>query len=244
MSPFINILNKKFGKLTAIERISDGPFGKWKFKCDCGKEKIISKQNVTQGKVNSCGCLNRFSPLKDRHRLEGKKFGRLTVIRHNVEDSRTKSTYWDCLCDCGKTVTVKGVYLVSKHTRSCGCIKIYRLDKGESGLNIVYKQYIRHAKGRSKEFNLSKEKFKEITQQNCFYCGKEPSSSVKCKSEHSRYVYNGIDRVDSDKGYTLDNVVPCCGTCNRIKMETPLEEFKKNIKRIHDNLSQKGWTPL
>ena len=27
----------------------------------------------------------------------------------------------------------------------------------------------------------------------------------------------GLDRIDNSRGYSVDNVVPCCGNCNRIK---------------------------
>ena len=27
----------------------------------------------------------------------------------------------------------------------------------------------------------------------------------------------GLDRLDNSKGYVLDNVVPCCDKCNRLK---------------------------
>ena len=35
----------------------------------------------------------------------------------------------------------------------------------------------------------------------------------------------GLDRVDSNKGYTDDNVVPCCGSCNQLKNELPYKYF-------------------
>lgn len=30
---------------------------------------------------------------------------------------------WLCKCDCGNEITVKGVYLISGETKSCGCLK-------------------------------------------------------------------------------------------------------------------------
>jgi hypothetical protein len=37
--------------------------------------------------------------------------------------------------------------------------------------------------------------------------------------------FNGLDRVDSLKGYTLENVVGCCRWCNRAKGQNTVEEF-------------------
>jgi hypothetical protein len=37
-----------------------------------------------------------------------------------------------------------------------------------------------------------------------------------------------MDRISNDKGYSLDNVVPCCQDCNRRRGTTySSEEFKK-----------------
>lgn len=41
---------------------------------------------------------------------------------------------------------------------------------------------------------------------DCHYCG-----------QHIETLGSSLDRKDSDKGYTLDNVVPCCGDCNKVK---------------------------
>lgn len=45
----------------------------------------------------------------------------------------------------------------------------------------------------------------------------------------------GIDRLDSYKGYTIDNCVPCCKICNKIKMDLSVDEFKNQIKLIFNN---------
>lgn len=44
----------------------------------------------------------------------------------------------------------------------------------------------------------------------------------------------GVDRVDSSKGYTIDNVVPCCDICNRMKLDKDITEFFDTIKRIYE----------
>lgn len=54
----VDITGKKFGHLTAIRvnHISKGRHEHWLFRCDCGKEKVISKYSVVSGKQTSCGC--------------------------------------------------------------------------------------------------------------------------------------------------------------------------------------------
>ena len=45
---------------------------------------------------------------------------------------------------------------------------------------------------------------------------------------------NGIDRVDSSKGYVEDNVVSCCKYCNTAKNTMSRDEFFKWIKRVYE----------
>jgi hypothetical protein len=44
---------------------------------------------------------------------------------------------------------------------------------------------------------------------------------------------HGLDRKDSSKGYTNDNVVPCCVSCNRIKNRyLSYKEMKAAMKAV------------
>lgn len=43
----------------------------------------------------------------------------------------------------------------------------------------------------------------------------------------------GIDRIDSSKDYTLDNCVPCCFICNRIKNKYDLNTFFDKVEKIY-----------
>lgn len=55
--------------------------------------------------------------------LSGRRFGRLRVIRYAGLDGG-KNAAWDCVCDCGEAVTVRGYRLRSGETASCGCLRI------------------------------------------------------------------------------------------------------------------------
>lgn len=51
------------------------------------------------------------------------------------------------------------------------------------------------------------------------------------------FFYTGVDRVDNGIGYTIENVVPCCGTCNHAKSAMSVDEFISWALRIarHQN---------
>jgi hypothetical protein len=52
--------------------------------------------------------------------ISGQRFGRLTAI-DPVRSEKARNTFWRCLCDCGNEAIVRGTYLRSGHTLSCGC---------------------------------------------------------------------------------------------------------------------------
>ena len=56
----INMVGKKFGKITVLEfdHISDNHVVYWKCRCDCGTVKLINGNDLRLGKIYSCGCVN------------------------------------------------------------------------------------------------------------------------------------------------------------------------------------------
>lgn len=57
-----------------------------------------------------------------RAKIEGFKFGRLTVI-NAVRSDKWGSVIWGCLCDCGKRKEVPTKLLNNRHVSSCGCLQ-------------------------------------------------------------------------------------------------------------------------
>jgi hypothetical protein len=73
---------------------------------------------------------------------------------------------------------------------------------------------------------------------NCSYCGDEPSNSYASdRSEllEHRFIYNGLDRLDSTKEHTVDNVIPCWWICNRAKHKQSLVSFNNWLTNINYN---------
>jgi hypothetical protein len=171
--------------------------------------------------------------------LTGMKFSRLRILEIAERATKTKGIIWKCLCDCGSTVEVKGQKLRTGHTKSCGCARKSKYKAGQVGLNCLFLQYQGAAKRKNRDFMLTLEEFEILTSSQCFYCGNSPSSSVKSTSKmtlsgsmHTEYIYNGIDRVDSQKGYLTENCVPCCKVCNQMKMDFSQEFFFSQINKI------------
>jgi hypothetical protein len=112
------------------------------------------------------------------------------------------------------------------------------LPLGFASMRQLKRKYKYEAKKRGLKWDLTEEQFKGLTQQNCYYCGAKPNQS--CFSTHNwlngEYIYNGLDRIDNTKGYTIDNVVPCCRQCNQAKSIFTLQEFQNWIEKVYCKL--------
>lgn len=180
----------------------------------------------------------------------GVKNNRLTVLEVIKKHNRG---YLKCQCECGNVKDIKISHFKSGLIKSCGCYnkEVCKARKGCFSKLIkpdnyaakyrVYKSYEKHAIGRKLEFDLSISDFLEITQTNCFYCNREPRNNMSGRQSRSNYTYNGIDRADNNKGYVLNNCVPCCKICNVAKLNMTLNDFVNWIKEIRNNMLLRGY---
>lgn len=89
---------------------------------------------------------------------------------------------------------------------------------------------------------MSEAEFKSIIKQSCHYCNEEPSRHQSVSYRDGYELVNGIDRVDSSKGYSIDNCVPCCNTCNLMKNTLPKEVFLDKISQIYNHIIKSSTT--
>jgi len=173
----------------------------------------------------------------------GDRFGRLTVIKkdgvHKKPCGTTQSKYL-CRCDCGKKVSVLMQNLKNGNTRSCGCLSqelkaSKKLNDNRGVINQVILGYKRHARDRGLEWHLEYDDVKKLIALPCFYCGAENSNHKVTKNCREGFDYNGIDRIDSSKGYEINNVVTCCKKCNTAKSDMSQSEFIEWAKRVAEH---------
>lgn len=121
----------------------------------------------------------------------------------------------------------------------------YGVTKGrweERGYRI-YRDSVKWGHYRSKNngcpsWNLSKAEFLHLVQRPCHYCGAPPQRrEVSESSTRKKFVIfaSGLDRIDSDGAYSIDNVVPCCTLCNTAKSDMTVSEFREWVERIHQH---------
>jgi hypothetical protein len=70
-------------------------------------------------------------------------------------------------------------------------------------------------------FTLTQQDFEKLVIQPCYYCG-----------FYSKYKFVGIDRIDNNKGYLINNCVPACSMCNMMKSTNHPNAFLDKINII------------
>lgn len=241
----VDYTGKKFGKLTVLglsEKCNKRSLF-WECQCECGKTTHVRTTGLSRG-TKSCGCLSK-KHFKD---VTGETRNKLTFISYFGKNNHKNNT-WRVKCDCGKEIIAEFSDVNTGRIKSCGCLKTEKaretnsLAFGEASFNQVYRYYKSSAKQRGLTFELTKERFKTLTQMNCYYCNSEPENTKMNIYNNGHYVYNGLDRVNNDLGYTENNVLPCCKTCNFAKRGLSITEFKlwiqKLVKRAKENYNPK-----
>lgn len=166
-----------------------------------------------------------------------------TFISESHSNPNTGRRYVNARCKCGKEKVICINNVRCGNSTCCGlspCRGTERDKDVEVGYKAILYVYKKHAKDRGFTFDLDYDYFKELTKGTCHYCGIEPIQVYQLKNPKTGKIrsgvpitYNGVDRVDSTKGYFNDNVVTCCKICNRAKSNLSLNDFKDWINRVY-----------
>ncbi len=196
-------------------------------------------------------CIMGHRRITDR---VGQRNGRLLIVENLIPSDgyKNRGGTWKCVCDCGNTRTTYGYGFSQIY--SCGCLRSEHNQKEgvnkrryeEVTINAYYRRYRYDCKSRNL-IPLDKDNWFQLVSQPCIYCGQTQERNeatakwynVKARENLSdesllRYTckLNGIDRIDSSRGYELDNCAPCCAKCNKMKLHYEVDDFLDHVKRI------------
>ena len=117
-----DIKGRRFGRLTAVERLPEksGSCYVWRCMCDCGNEINVRTSALLNGNTKSCGCLRQDRLAERSKDIAGRRFGALTAL-YPLEKRRRGSVLWHCVCDCGKQADYSYNELMHCGFKSCGC---------------------------------------------------------------------------------------------------------------------------
>ena len=159
---------------------------------------------------------NKASYLKNRDKYIEKRSEEYSLNKDIINEKR-RIDYSNLKNDQerfeARKLRIKSHYTKKRnHYLSMG--KIYR-----QTLHGKYIQYRNVAKKRSINFKLSEEEFSNFWNCKCTYCD-DLINTI------------GLDRIDSSKGYQIDNVVSCCRICNVMKSDLSKDDFMNQINKI------------
>lgn len=183
-------------------------------------------------------------------------FGSLIVEKFAGHTEDKCSCLWICKCECGKLITVTSSNLLNKSTRSCGCKTSEFISKsntkhqnfgeipGSSWANMVNGAELRNLEVSITIEDMNNQFIKQkgkcaLTGQTIHF-GHKNTKKLKTAS---------LDRIDSGRGYTKDNIQWVHKDINRCKqnfsedyllemcrMMITYNEIKKNEKTLTDDI--------
>ena len=175
--------------------------------------------------------------------LVGYKYHWLEIVARSK--SRDGQVYWICKCECGKEIELSTKTITRDERKSCGCWmksrEYSRCNYLWSGFEEIHGKWWgnvrRGAKQRGHEFNLSIEEAWNLFKKQSGKCALSGVDLKFCKSiREVKDTTASLDRIDSSKGYTIDNVQWVHKTVNLMKQGIDMNEFKWWIKMIGENL--------
>jgi len=199
------------------------------------------------------------------HCLLGKQFGDLTVIKE-AGRNRWCQIMWLCKCKCGNEKIIHGRNLECGDSKTCGCGKF-----GSGKNNSNWKGYekmpgsfwyhLKYGAGKRKlDFLVDQEETYKLLENQQFKCA---LSNLPIGFNNTTATAS-LDRKDSSKGYTIDNVwwlhkdvnimkwdfdlnyfLDLCYLIQMNKDDLPKISINEFVKKVnwkgHGNISAKHW---
>lgn len=232
----IDLTGKRFAKLVVLNKVSGDKFHRsmWLCKCDCGKYITAARQRLLKGITKSCGC---FKGGKCQSLVyPGAVFNYLTVIEFDINSDLSKhkgSKYyrWICKCVCGTIKSISAACLVTNETKSCGCT--YSQWTGHEEISGTFFSSIKNtAIKRNLEFCITIEQVWELFLKQNRKCALSGLEIRFGENTLDRNKTASLDRIDSSKGYTIDNIQWVHKNVNFMKQDMSDEEFINFCKII------------
>jgi len=164
--------------------------------------------------------------------LTGQPFGKLTALYPIKHPNRANRHYlWKCKCECGNEKDIQGAHLRNGHTKSCGCswYTYGESHKSWKGHKEISKRFFysieQNAKVRKIQFDVTMFQLWDLfikQDRKCALTG----LPLNFSANHNKIKGNAsLDRIDSTKGYMIDNIQWVHSSINQMKWNMPQEDF-------------------
>lgn len=180
--------------------------------------------------------------MAKRLQLEGKKFGKLQVLSFYSLNRKQQSKFL-CQCDCGNKKVILSSHLVRKTIKSCGCLSLIKgkehrqwTGAGEISGSWWASHVKRSHKSRRKiPVTITVEEAWLLFLKQKRKCALSGITITFPKTYNDKNSTASLDRIDSNKDYSLDNVQWVHKHVNIMKNKFDLEYFKDICKKIGNN---------
>lgn len=217
-------LESVWGQLTVIREagVYTEPNGKQRRKvyvrCLCGNEFECPTSYLLRGTTTRC---RDCSAMGKRVVQIGQVFDQLTVVGFSKSRGYAHDTAV-CQCSCSNTIQVRSPSLLKNKTNNCGC-KVRGLWKGHGDLSKSYFSHVRHgAKTRELDFEITMETLWKMFEQQEAKCA---LTGLPIKLGRHHEMTGSLDRIDSARGYSVDNVQWVHKDVNKMKMDLDEPRF-------------------
>jgi len=209
-------------------------------------------QNITHKKCNTC---NENKTLNEFSKNASGRFGRHNECKKCRHIKRTKLNYTRItnttkICSiCGDEQNVDEFHAdkyakdgLQSECKTCRKKISYKWESSLNGnISVLYKDLVHNAKKkRTKNINVNITKQDILNLYNkqnrrCALSGYKMTHTGRLRKKQKCRIMNyyniSVDRIDSNKGYVVDNIQLVCAFINRAKMDLPDSDF---IKLCHD----------
>ena len=157
----------------------------------------------------------------------GQTYEMLTILK---QYNKKKSIYFTCRCECGKIKEIRKDSIIGSRaeTKSCGCY-LKKHGNGKRGQYDARGYLLTRARTRATErgmeFTITKEDI--VIPDKCPLLGIDIIPKAKDRT-HSP----SLDRIDSKKGYTPDNIWVVSSRANTLKNDASLQELELLVENL------------
>ena len=165
-----------------------------------------------------------------------KKESCLTILKEDGKIDRYAAVV--CKCSCGNIIRCKKTLVKSGRKKSCGCIQKEAEYVSKYIMRMYWTAFLLNAKSRNIKVKINPEYLDQLLIKQNFKCqlsGLEislPKTSDEFLIE--RLWTASIDRIDSSKEYTKNNIQFVHKDINKMKMALDQDQFIKYCKCIAD----------
>jgi len=157
----------------------------------------------------------------------GKTFGKLLVLEEMEGRDSYGSVFYKCKCTCGKEKIIRGSYIRSGHTSSCGCLGIKTKVKHNMTKTVEHNTWVRM---KQRCYNKNILRYENYGGRGIKVCDRWLNSFENFFEDmgYRPSKHHSIERIDNSGNYEPTN-------CVWTDKKTQARNRRNSVKILHEN---------